>query len=173
MIASGPTGLFSGRSGRSHDLCYIIRFCSRRVPRPIVQSASPNPSRSAPLDRVAIGISGLCLVQCLLLPVLVMATPLATLGVLDHGAFHTMLLWVIVPSSVAAFVIGYRAHRSRRLLVLGLAALVVLGLVELVGHQWLGHLGSTALVCLGGALLIAAHLVNLRSSPRRLTAAEA
>lgn len=118
------------------------------------------------LDRAAICVSALCLVQCLLLPVLVVVSPMASLGLFGDELFHLALLGVILPLSLAAFVLGYRTHRNRRMLVPGLVGLVVITLAAVLEGGVLGHLGSALMTSVGGLLLILGHWLNLRDRRR-------
>ncbi len=114
------------------------------------------------LDRLAICVSGLCLVQCLLLPLLVVLTPLMSLGIFGEEIFHLVLLGLIVPVSLAAFALGYRVHRNRQMLIPGLAGLLVVILAAVFEHD-MTALGTALLTSLGGVLLITGHWLNLRS----------
>lgn len=113
------------------------------------------------LDRLAICVSGLCLVQCLLLPVLVVLTPLMSLGIFGEEIFHILLLGLIVPVSLGAFVLGYRVHRNRQMLVPGLSGLLIVILAAVFEHD-MTALGTAMLTSLGGVLLIFGHWLNLR-----------
>ncbi|TVQ35309.1 MAG: MerC domain-containing protein [Wenzhouxiangella sp.] len=114
------------------------------------------------LDRVAICVSGLCLVQCLALPLLVLLTPLMSLGIFGEELFHILLLVLIVPVSIAAFALGYRVHRNRRMLVPGLMGLILVIVAAMLEGAVLGVLGTALLTSLGGVLLITGHWMNLR-----------
>jgi hypothetical protein len=116
----------------------------------------------AVLDRAAICVSAVCLVQCLLLPVLLVISPLVSLGILGDAHFHLALLAVILPLSLAAFALGYRRHRNRQMLIPGLSGLAVIILAAGLEGGVLGPLGSALLTSLGGVLLILGHWINLR-----------
>lgn len=108
---------------------------------------------SADLDRIAMLLSGLCLLHCLALPLLFIALPFA--GGLADSHWHGPLLVVALPVSIAAIVIGYRRHGNR-----GIVAGVALGLALLVAGATVGHahLGETAdrLLTVSGSLILAA-----------------
>ncbi len=114
------------------------------------------------LDRAGICVSTLCLVQCLILPILVVASPLTSLGVFGHEAFHVVLLVLIVPISLVAFALGYRIHRNRAMLIPGLIGLAIVAVATLFGHELLSPLGTALITSMGGLLLIAGHWLNLR-----------
>ena len=119
------------------------------------------------LDRLGIAASAFCLLQCLALPLLIIVAPLTSVWLLDHELFHLILLLLIVPVSLTAFVLGYFNHRNGAIwwpAVLGLALLVLASALEL-SHTLEGF--SVALITsAGGVLMIAAHWMNLRSRSR-------
>jgi len=116
------------------------------------------------LDRIGIGISAFCLLQCLALPLALVFAPIASVGLLDHGLFHLVLLAVILPVSLLAFTLGFMRHRNRRMWVpaaIGFALLSFAAALEqghVVGPGWIAGLTS-----LGGLGLIIGHFLNLRS----------
>lgn len=119
---------------------------------------APLPTPSARLlDHSAIGLSGLCLVHCLALPLAVVALPglaLAAQAEWIHGVF----VLVAAPLSAAALM---RTGGWSRLTILApaLAGLALLGLgafVPSLGSQ------ETALTMGGGLCLALAHLLNIR-----------
>lgn len=123
--------------------------------------APQSDARSRWLDRAAIVISVLCLVQCLLLPVAVVALPFMSAGVLSHELLHVVVLGVVLPLSLAAFLSGWRRHGRARMLVPGVAGLGVLILAALLGREVLGTAGEALVTSAGGVLLILAHSWNL------------
>ncbi len=118
------------------------------------------------LDRLSVCVSAACLVQCLVLPVLLIALPIASLGFFGDEIFHLLLLAVILPLSTLAFLLGWNFHRNTSMLVPGIAGLVSLMLAASLGHDVLGNWGETFLTVLGGILLISGHILNLRSRRR-------
>lgn len=116
------------------------------------------------LDRIGIGISGLCLLQCLLLPLLLIFLPLGSAGLLAHEIFHIVVLGVILPVSLLAFSLGFLRHRTARMwwpAGAGLAILLIAALLE-QAHV-LGPWPIALLTSFGGVGLIAGHLINMRS----------
>ena len=113
-------------------------------------------------DRAAIGLSGLCALHCLLLPVaLTLAPSIAGMGVADE-AFHVWMIVFVVPISIYALFAGCNKHREYSVLALGGVGLAVLISAPLLGHDVLGEVGERV-VTLAGALLVAAsHVRNFR-----------
>jgi hypothetical protein len=109
-------------------------------------------------DRLGICLSGLCVVHCAMMPILVLAIPTLEMGFL-HEFFHESLLVVLPVLAVAAFVPGYRKHRDARVFLWSLPGLVLIALGALVfGHESL--IAQGALTIAGSVLLIRAHQVN-------------
>jgi len=128
-----------------------------------VIKTTPQEARAgSTLDRFGIAVSAFCLIQCLALPLLVLISPLTSLGLLGHEAFHLLLLFVVVPVSAGAFLLGYRTHRNRGMLLPGAAGLVIVAFAAVFGHDFVGDLGSALLTSFGGLLLISGHWINLR-----------
>ena len=113
-------------------------------------------------DRIAITLSGICIVHCLAIPLLVAVLPVAALSLGDDAHFHGWMLGLAVPTSLAGFYFGYRIHR---LVGLGVGGIVVF-ILAFVGHgYWIEEIEIFVSV-LGGLLLAAAHWMNLRGVRR-------
>lgn len=119
-------------------------------------------SMSRYFDRVAIVLSGICIIHCLAVPVFVAVLPMAAITLGDDTHFHGLMLWLVVPTSFVGFFIGYRIHQRGGLVGLGLAGIVLLGAAALWGHsQWAEGLEVIVSV-IGSVLLGAAHWMNFR-----------
>lgn len=113
-------------------------------------------------DAAAIGLSGLCLLHCLALPMIAGLLPLAGLfaeAAWVHWAF------ALTAAPIAAWTLTRpRPDGSRTwpLIVLGAAGVVLL---FLAAAEWPSHEMETPVTLLGGLLLSAAHLTNWRRTP--------
>lgn len=107
-------------------------------------------------DKIGIGLSGLCLLHCLLTPILILLIPSMSVG--GHDMVHVALFAVLPFVALAAFVPGFKRHHDKRVFYWALPgiALIAIGAVVLDG-QMLAETGSTIL---GSLLLIRAHLLN-------------
>ncbi|MCC5869287.1 MAG: MerC domain-containing protein [Gammaproteobacteria bacterium] len=114
------------------------------------------------LDRVAIFLSGLCLLHCLLLPVVIALFPLLSIGLGGDEHFHELLLWFVLPVSTVGLALGWRHHRSVRALTLGVIAMAILAFAATWGHDNLPEFIEIALTVLGSLMLAVAHLQNFR-----------
>jgi len=111
-------------------------------------------------DYVAIGLSAVCLVHCLLLPVAVAAVPFSHgwLGD-DEELVHWVLSRFALVVTTWALGAGFRRHGAAVVLVLGTAGVLVM----LMGATHLFERWLEATLTVAGALIVgAAHLLNLR-----------
>lgn len=112
------------------------------------------------LDKVAIGLSVVCLVHCLALPVLVLAAPAVGALVLGtESPVHWLLLGLALPVSGYALWHGFRHHHQRLALLLGCCGLALMFVA--VAHLTAATL-ELPLTVAGVLVLLAAHLLNLR-----------
>lgn len=132
----------------------------------VFRSSSDKPASGAVLDRAGICVSAVCLVQCVVLSLTIVLAPMISLGVFGSDAFHRILLAIILPLSMAAFIMGYRAHRRGLLLVAGLAGMAMILAAAVLEATVLGPLTASLLTSIGGASLIVGHWFNLRMRRR-------
>ncbi|MBI3928963.1 MAG: MerC domain-containing protein [Armatimonadetes bacterium] len=109
-------------------------------------------------DQLGILVSGLCLVHCLALPLMLSLAPfLAGLWSPDERV-HLVLTWLALPVGLAALWPGFRGHRKISVLVCGFAGLALMLAAPLLGAHGTGELWASA----GAIMLVGAHLVNRR-----------
>jgi hypothetical protein len=77
-------------------------------------------------DQIAIALSAICIVHCLAVPLLVALLPVAAVSLGEGQHFHGLMLWLVIPTSVAGFGMGFRVHRRAGIVLLGAAGIVVL-----------------------------------------------
>ncbi len=111
-------------------------------------------------DRLGIGLSFLCMIHCLALPVLL--TGLATAAVAE--SFHLWVALLIVPVALVAALPSYRTHRQRGVLWL-LGTGVLLLFAALLLEPVVGQTGENAVTVAGGVLLVAGHWKNWHARP--------
>lgn len=114
------------------------------------------------LDRAGICVSALCLAQCVALTLAIVLAPVISLGFFGSDLFHRLLLILIIPVSLAAFVMGYRAHGRAGLLLAGAFGLLILLAAVFLEATVLTPLAASLLTSTGGVVLIIAHWLNLR-----------
>ena len=113
-------------------------------------------------DKAAISLSGLCLVHCLALPLLVAFYPVAFLLALSEEFFHWAMVMMAVPISTASLFIGCQKHERRQVLLLGGAALVLLTAPFAAPLEAITEQMEVSVTVLGALLLATAHIVNFR-----------
>lgn len=122
--------------------------------------------RQAFLDRIAVGLSGLCLLHCLLLPFAVAILPF--LGQLDDDHLHKEMLIFVIPVSLVALAVGFRRHGRVSVLYWGTAGLIVLILGALVVHNWYGPIADRMMTVAGSVILAFTHFRNFRLAKKHL-----
>ncbi|MCC5862836.1 MAG: MerC domain-containing protein [Gammaproteobacteria bacterium] len=123
------------------------------------------------LDRLAILLSGVCVLHCILTPVAIALLPLLTLGIGGDEHFHELMLFIVLPVSTLGLALGWRQHRRAGVLLGGVAAMALLTFAGTWGHDNLSHALEATLTVIGSLALAAVHLVNYRFLRHRRTAA--
>jgi len=113
------------------------------------------------LDRLAAGLSALCVVHCLVgVAAIAALAPLAPM--LGHRV-HLIGFAVAMPLAALALARGYRGHGRRGPLALGAAGLTLMALGLALGHA---DPAEFALTASGAGALATAHVLNLRWASR-------
>jgi hypothetical protein len=114
------------------------------------------------LDILAISISGMCAMHCLLMPLALVIFPILSGSLFAGEDFHRFLLWVILPTSGTAFLLGCRRHKDASVMMLGLTGIFLLVVSAIWGHNLAGEPGERMMTVLGGLMLATAHIRNFR-----------
>ena len=128
-----------------------------------MQRNSVIPGKRVPLDAIAIAASALCLVHCLMLPLLLVLVPTLTAILVVPESFHEAALVFAVPTSILALAAGFQRHRQLlpAIVVVPGALLLALG-VWAVEARW-----EEATLTIAGALLLSiGHALNWRGGSR-------
>ena len=83
-------------------------------------------SASMNMDNIAIGLSTVCAVHCLFLPIILTLLPALSLNVLGDETFHQWLLIAVIPTSFIALTMGCRQHKNLSVMIFGLLGLTTL-----------------------------------------------
>lgn len=110
-------------------------------------------------DRLGIGVSTICAIHCLFLPVIIALMPVATVGSVLSEWLHPLFVILIVPTVYFA---AKRSHFEGIVTGLLLAGFVLVLAGWLIGHYWLGFWVETGLTMSGSMFLIAGHWRNYR-----------
>ncbi len=121
------------------------------------------------LDRIGIGVSTLCLVHCLALPLLLTFAPFVELLTDWHLPFHIGIFILAAPVAFVSLRQGFRHHNKSFILALGGlgCGLIFLNIIfDIVADNHLHEVEpslSLVINVLGGLLLATAHLLNIRA----------
>lgn len=119
---------------------------------------------STTLDKVAVFLSGVCIVHCLLTPVLITVLPIITLSTLAEDVlFHQLMLWLVLPTSCVALFIGCRKHRDIAIAGTGIVGMLMLVAIAFFGHQLFAGWGEKLATSIAGLILASSHLLNFRA----------
>jgi hypothetical protein len=110
-------------------------------------------------DRLGICLSALCIVHCLLTPVVFLLLPGLSLFAY-HEAFHLPLLIALPALALLAFIPGFRRHQDPKIFFWAVPgmALVVVAVLVFENNIWL----EVPLSISGSLCLIRAHVLNRR-----------
>ncbi|MFN1836099.1 MerC domain-containing protein [Balneola sp. MJW-20] len=110
-------------------------------------------------DRVGIGLSGICAIHCLLIPISVSLIPLWPALEELHGYTHLVFFLAISP---AVYFSLKRKHAEKRITVYLITGLSVIFLAWFFNES-LGDYGEAGITLVGSMLLIRGHWINYRS----------
>lgn len=115
--------------------------------------------------------SSICIIHCLLTPVVISLFPSAIPYLPGDALFHRILAACVGLLGTAAFVPGYRIHRRRRLLVLIGTGMSVVLAVAFAG-QGMSRTLELLLSISGSMMLVTAHLLNRSFCRQCITCSE-
>lgn len=114
------------------------------------------------LDRLAIGLSGFCVLHCLLAPILLITFPVIASVVVSEQEFHKVLILLVLPASSLALVLGCRQHKDWGVFAVGMLGLTLLVFTASFGHDVFGEIGEKVTTVVGGVTLAFSHFRNYR-----------
>ena len=112
------------------------------------------------LDKIAVYLSVLCAVQCLLLPVSALLLPTLSLIPLADEWFHSLLLFFVIPTSVLAMALGCKKHKSYNIIFYGFFGVIILIISAIWGHDLFGESGEIVSTLVGTSILSYGHIQN-------------
>lgn len=116
-------------------------------------------------DRWGVALSVLCLIHCLIIPFIALSIPMLARYYLMHPYTHLIFAILILPLGGFAFWHGYRHHHKTWVLILGLAGLLIVGLLPLFFHAINLVQPEPYAVSLGSFLLVISHWNNKTTCP--------
>ena len=111
-------------------------------------------------DLAGISVSGLCVVHCILTPVIFSLAPAFSHFLPADELTHRVLALSVTEIGALAFRSGYKRHRQRIVLWLMGIGLGTIGFSAFAGDWLPSHAYEIAVTVTGGAFLITAHLLN-------------
>jgi hypothetical protein len=113
-------------------------------------------------DRIGIFLSALCVVHCLLTPVVILFLPMMGRYYLAHPLVHYGLALLVFPVGAYAFINGYLAHRRPLVLSVGFLGMLVVSITPIAVHIFAMQFSEAWAMILGGSMLVWAHWQNRR-----------
>lgn len=110
-------------------------------------------------DRIGIIASSVCLVHCLLVPIILMAFPFVES---QHNHFHEVLTIFVVVPAFLAFIPGYRKHKNLSVLLFAITGLGFILFTAFFEDIYLSHIAARVITILGSMLMILAHARNIK-----------
>lgn len=109
-------------------------------------------------DGFAIGLSSICIVHCLVMPLLLVLFPSSLVSFFADESVHRLAVFFAVPISVFALTLGCGSHKRFWVLTMG-----VVGISLLLLPLFLPNEATEKLLTVSGAMLIAvSHLMNMK-----------
>ena len=120
--------------------------------------------KSAAFDRFAVILSGICILHCLLAPVLLTLLPILSISAfVEDLVFHQLMLWLVLPTSAVALVLGCRKHRKPMILITGAVGMLMLIIVAFWGHSIMMVAYEKLATTAAGLLLAFSHYLNYKA----------
>ena len=123
-------------------------------------SKSDQKTLALPIDQIGMWTSGLCIVHCLLTPVLLSMSAVFAHFLPSEEWVHRLLAVFIALVGAIALVRGFRRHRRRRVICLMAGGLACIFLAAFQGDRFHSHVAEIGVTFLGSLLMISAHRLN-------------
>lgn len=111
------------------------------------------------LDIGGVFASTLCMVHCLLLPIVIALLPVVAQPLMEHDVFHVGLAGFVLFFCLLAYLPGYMQHKDKRLLYVGAAGLTLVFFATFQARHW-GEIAEVAILTVGNVLIVFGHLLN-------------
>lgn len=112
------------------------------------------------VDQIGIWTSGLCVVHCLLTPVLLSLSAVFAHFLPSEEKTHRLLAVLITLLGAVALVHGYRRHRRPHVMLLMSVGLACIFAGAFWGNRLPSHWTEVLVTFIGSAFMIAAHWLN-------------
>lgn len=113
-------------------------------------------------DKLAISLSLLCAIHCLVLPLALVLLPSLVSLNLENEAFHTWMVILVIPTSIYALTMGCKEHKNYRFLALGIAGLALLLTAVVLEEPVMTETLEKLITLVGTSLIALSHIGNYR-----------
>lgn len=113
-------------------------------------------------DKTAISLSLLCVIHCLVTPLLIVLLPSLAALQLDNEYFHLWMLVAVIPTSSYALTLGCKQHKRYRLLIQGALGLLLLISAVFLDEALLGEGWEKIFTVIGASIIALSHYRNYR-----------
>jgi ribose/xylose/arabinose/galactoside ABC-type transport system permease subunit len=126
------------------------------------------------LDRLAIILSSMCAIHCVIFPIIASLIPLIATS-FSHGNtlhefwFHQFILIFILPISIFSIISGYCCHKTFTPAIIASLGLMILVFTaayagDLIANQTIPHESETWFTVFGGVIHATGHVLNLQAT---------
>lgn len=116
------------------------------------------------IDKIGIGLSSLCMVHCLVTPILILFMPVVQNELL-HSVFHRVMFVLVVLIAMISFLPSYKKHKQMRVLVYAAIGCSIL-MTAAADFHFIHHIQipyfEHIFTSIGGIFLLTAHISNIR-----------
>lgn len=151
----------------------IVLLKMNRIATNRLNSSVQHPTRQIKMknilalsDKLAISLSFLCTLHCLVLPLALVLMPSLAILPFQDEAFHLGMLIAVIPISAFALTMGCKQHKRYQLLLMGGIGLSILIAAVILGHDLLGETGEKVLTVIGAGFVALGHIWNYRLCQR-------
>lgn len=113
-------------------------------------------------DQAAMGLSLLCMLHCLALPLILIILPSVAALPLSDESFHLWMVFAVIPISAYALTVGCRQHKRYQLFSIGLIGLACLVAAITLAESIFGEAGEKILTTIGAMIISYGHYKNYR-----------
>jgi hypothetical protein len=111
-------------------------------------------------DGLAISLSVLCILHCLLIPVMVIALPTLSSFFFTDEAFHIWMVVAVIPVSALALYSGWKKHLVFQVALVGVIGLLIISCATFLGHEYLSEYWERFLTVIGTIIITSSHIWN-------------
>jgi len=124
------------------------------------RSEGSGKSLAIPVDQLGIWTSTLCVIHCLVTPIVLSISAVSAHFLPSEERTHRTLVVVIASLGALALVRGYRSHRSLRVLLIMIAGLSCIFAGAFLGDRLPSHWIEVLITLIGSGFMIVAHRMN-------------